>query len=410
MSNSLKLSLLLWIAPFWSSHAQEYLNHFKEASYILAQQFQEKGQTLRAMTMLSFCLELDDNNEQAKDFISVINVQQKFRLYKKIPDEGRQFSTLINNVISINQNLPRERTNYWKFVAKILNHDSPNHEIEDIEKQFNTFQKYFPDYTPSASEKAEILNPFIEASLSKKLAGKKPFEIAKTVKLYDLKYNPRKLLDFINSVNKALQPYATFIDIRTELLPHRKEVLNDGRKIYIGEELDIESRTIRFTNVTIYETLKFIEHTLALTFQEQGELIILREGLRGQNGRPTEFQVASKLMKEIKQSTTKAKAKYHMKSIQLKGAITQLKAESSRLLVEIDNHFVVEIDNRLLKGDTLQLMKDYLMEQKSNPYSAAKMLNVSLRGYIKIRTITRTDIIKCNSIIAEGAPHFYLKH
>ena len=410
MSYIIKKIILLSLLFIPSLHAQEPLEYLKEGSLILAKQFHDEGQKLKAVTLLTFCLELDESNQEAQKFISIIDSQEEVRLYQRLPDKGRNFSKFINKIVQNNTDLPGGRIKHMAYIAKVLDPNSPTAHISDEENYFDTFKKYFPDYSPETSEKTAMLGSTVDHELIRKLVGKKPFEIAKSVTVHKLTHNPRNLLYTINELNKLLHPFKTSIQIQTNAIPVQEEAIVHGVKKYIGEELDVRSITVSFNEATIYEILKYIEHTLALTFLQDSSQIVIREGVRGKNGRPELFKLGSKLVPDIKQSTIKAKAKYHMKSIQIKGNITQLKAESSKLLVEIDNHFVAEIDNRLLKASTIQLMKDYLQKQKMEPSSAEQMLNVSLRGFIKIRTISRTDIIKCTSIIAEDAPHFYLKH
>ena len=402
----LKLVIILQLLSITSAFSQSYIKDLQEASVILAKQFQNKGQKLKAVTLLSFCLELDEENSVARKFQSVINSNEEFRLYQMLPDNGREFSRYINRTIKENTDLTDAQVKYYAYIAKVLDPRSPTAKLTNNNEYFDAYKKHFPDYTPTEEEKNEIRN----SSFSKDLLGKKPFDTAKNITINNFSYNPQKLLNAINDLNKTLKLYNIAIEIDTELIPYDEEKVENGSKAYFGPNLDVTSKNITFRKVTVFEILKYIEHTLTLTFHESDKKLIIREGQAGLNNRPSLFKKAETVMADTKLSTVKGRLKFDNKSAQIKGRITRIQAKDNSLLIQFNNHFVAEIDNKHLKDNTVSLLTEVLKSQKSNPTKANKMLNVSFRGVIKIRTTSRTDILNCSSIIAEDYPHFYLKH
>ena len=247
----------------------------------------------------------------------------------------------------------------------------------------------------------------VDQELVKLLRGKKPFEKARLYKIDKLAYNPTKLLTIINDFNSKLKHVDLDFQINNRAIPYENLSRNDEYVSYLGPDLDVKSRPILFRNITLMEFIKYLDFTLALNVKEVRNSLIIEKGLKGKGDRPYYFKYADEFINEIKQSTLQARAQYDKKPVQIKGYVTEIKALSDKLLVEIDNHFVVEIDNKHLKKDTIKNLSDRLKEMKTNPAKAQKFLKVTLRGTVSIKTVSRTFITNCSSLLAEDAPYFY---
>ncbi|MCM8533416.1 MAG: hypothetical protein NE330_19775, partial [Lentisphaeraceae bacterium] len=287
------------------------------------------------------------------------------------------------------------------FIAKTVNPKSPAAKLS----KDNRFEHFHKKYFPNAS--FESPQNIIDQDLVNTLRGKRPFEKARLYKIKKLAYNPTKLLTVINDLNSKLKHFDLDFQINNRAIPYENFSRDNDYVSYLGPQLDVKSRPILFKNVSLMELIKYIDFTLALSVKEVRSSLVIEKGLKGKGDRPYYFKQADEFVNEIKQSTLQARAKYDKKPVQIKGYVTEIKALSDKLLVEVNNHFVVEIDNKHLKRDTIKNLTEHLKEMKTNPAKAQKFLKVTLRGTVAIKTVSRTFITGCSSLMAEEAPYFY---
>jgi hypothetical protein len=382
--------------------------NIEDGALILAKQAYTKNLKLKAITLTSFVLEINNSHKAAKEFAATIQEGKSIRLYETLIDKGRRYSLYLAEIINqldVNENSYENKKKYLAFISTITYSKSPAAKfVKDFDQLLQINKKFFPSYEPSEEEIAQLKGKTVDYELIEKMRGKTPLEISKHLLIKGYNYNPQKILSAINYCNKLLKPYNTYLEITPDSIPYDDAFHENDVLIYSGDDLQVDPKNISFRNVSLYEFFQYIEHTIALRFQEKNNSILITDNSQGLNRRPEHFQNAKKMIAEIKQSTIKARKKFDKKSIQLKGRITEIKKLDSKLLVEIDNHFVVEIDNKRIKKDTLVVLKKQLTEAKSSQY-----LTVTLRGIVNIKSTIRTYITDCSSLIADEVPYFYLK-
>ena len=412
--------LSIFLTQLSHLHSQDIVSEIEDGALILAKQFQSQNENFKAVCLISFLLDINDQNEEVLHFAKVVQSRENFRVYRTLPDNGKSFAKFLEKVIQENQNMPEKYASSLKFISKVVDPTAPFPTVNKENPFLKSIERYFPEYELN-DDLFKRLQPeqVIDENLMRELFGKTPFEIARYLKVKNFMFNPQKLLDTINEFNEMLKPLRTKIVIVDHSIPYEEEVVVDGIKSYIGEDLDVKSKSIMFKEATIYDILKYIEHTLLFTFVEEQNHISVIFAENGENGRPEKFKPAEDinfprklvgLKSIVKSDFFKFRSEYHSKSIQLQGKITKIKPETNRLLIEINGHFVAEVDNQLLKPDTIKLIKQNLELRKTNASEAEKMLHICLRGTVKARSKTRTDITNCSSILAIDKPHFYLKH
>lgn len=415
-----KLSLFIALSFLTQICVSDIKDDLQDGALILAKQFHSQNQTFKAVNLISFILNIDNENDEALEFADIIKDKEDFRVYRSLPDNGQGYIKFLKNIIRENINMPKEHYNYLRFIGKIIDPSAPFPPIKNDNPYFRAIKKHFPDYDYEGElSRLPEAKQEVDEKLIRSLSGKGPMEIAKHLKVKNFTFNSQKLFYSINVFNRMLKPFRSRILISSPDFPFHEEIFQDGIKLFKENDLDVIRKIVFIKEATLYDIIKYIENTMRFTFVEDENYLVLTHAVNGEDGRPEKFKHAMDvnfpfkrkgLKNLVKNDFPEFRSDYHSKSIQLQGTITKIKQETNRLLVEIDRHFVAEVDNRILKPDTSKLIEQYLALVENDPEEAMKMLKVSVRGTIKARSVKRTDIINCYSILAIDKAHFYLKH
>ena len=99
--------LLLFSLSISNTFGQNPKVLLEEGAVILAKQSYKDGKKYKSMRLITFALELNNDNLEAQDFIETIKTDKKIRVYQKLPDNGRKYSEY---AVEIMNTLPLEDT------------------------------------------------------------------------------------------------------------------------------------------------------------------------------------------------------------------------------------------------------------------------------------------------------------
>ena len=232
-----------------------------------------------------------------------------------------------------------------------------------------------------------------------------------------LNYNPSELLQAINAVNYQLRSSGIQINIESKKVKINYVDDDNGYNIMEGPSIKAADKNILLKDITVIDFLRFLEHTTSLSYKIGEDSILITDAVNGSNGRPEVFKVAKTISEDIQRSLIKSRSTYDNKKIQIKGTVTQIKDAGTTFLLEIDDIFVVVVDKKNFKHQSLETITEKFTE-----YDAAKkdgmlkivntnkpFLELVIRGECQIKKINQIYINNCDSLLAENLGLFYTK-
>lgn len=399
------LCLLILAATANVCYAQNNaIEDLRKGANILARQFYDQKELHKAKTMAKFVTIIDESNPKNKLLVKTISESSKMRVYSSIDDNGIAYSEFLMNLLKVlpDNEQTREKRIYGLYICSVLNPEGPAGKMLPPDRDFSNF------YSDLFSNE-ESPEPVMEELTA--------IEAVKQVKLDTLNYNPTELLEAINAVNYKLRNTGSQINIETESITVHSVDDDNGYNIIDGPPLKASDKNILFKNITVLEFLKYIEHTTVFSYQLEGSSINIIDAHNGKNGRPEHFKISKSISEDIQRSIIKSRSVFDNKSMQIKGMVTQIKDTDTNFLIQIDNLFVVFVDKKYMKAESVALITKKFTEyddaSKNGPLSVAArnkpFLELTVRGKCKINKINQIYLSDCHSILAENVGIFYTK-
>lgn len=398
------ITLLLTITATICYGQNNAIQDLRRGANILARQFHAQNQAHKAKTLTKFITIIDQDNPDNKLLIASISEKEKIRTYHRLNDDGLAYSEFLMNLLKVlpDNEQTKEKKIYGLYICSVINPAGPATKM--LPKGMD-FSKFYSDLF----EESEAPQPII-----KKLMAA---VAVKEVQIDTLNYNATELLEAINAINYKLRNTGTQINIETERIKIDSVDDDNGYSIIDGPALKARDKNVLLKNISVLEFLKYLEHTTNFAYKFDGYSVNIIDAQNGSNGRPEFFKIKKTLTDDIQRSLIKSRSNFDRKAIQVKGVVTQIKDNAATFFIELDNVFVVVVNKKDLKANSVSIItekfteyaaaqKDGMMKivSKNQPF-----LELVVRGECQIKKINQIYINNCNSILAENIGTFYTK-
>ncbi|MCM8540096.1 MAG: hypothetical protein NE328_07450 [Lentisphaeraceae bacterium] len=378
------------------------IDDLKRGANILARQFLHQQQMHKAKTMAKFITIIDENNPENKTLINSISDNMKLRSYEWLDDDGIAYSDFLLDLLKIlpDNEQTKEKKMYGYYICSVLN---PNGPAKSMLPKGMDFSKFYSDL-------------FEESKMVVTNKKDAPTAARDTI-INTLNYNPSELLQAINAINYQLRSSGTQINIESKKVKINYVDNDNGYNILEGPPIKAADKNILLKDITVIDFLRYLEHTTSLTYKIGEESILITDAVNGSNGRPEVFKVAKSISEDIQRSLIKSRSTYDNKKIQIKGTVTQIKDAGATFLLEIDNIFVVVVDKKNFKNQSVETITEKFTEydaaQKDGMLKIVNankpFLELVVRGECQIKKINQIYINNCDSLLAENLGLFYTK-